>query len=170
MTSPRSSRSSLPEIKRDEFRPDHPELPWKPPLAFLLAMAIGAVSHQFVPIRARPEGWAPLGVTLVAMSGALLAWAMVEFRAHHTPLEPWKSTRTIVDSGPFAFSRNPVYIAFALLQLGIGFWADRNAIVLLTVPAWLATARFIVPREEAYLERKFGETYLAYKRRVRRWL
>lgn len=150
--------------------PDHPDLPYKPPLAFVLAMTAGFGVHELAPMQARPAGWAPLGVTLVALATALLGWSLSEFRSAHTPLEPWKPTRAIVSSGPFAFSRNPVYVAFGLVQLGVGLWTDRLAVVVLVIPAWLATAWWIVPREERYLERKFGAVYRDYVSRVRRWL
>lgn len=150
--------------------PDHPDLPYKPPLAFLLAIVGGIALDLLHRLPSRPPGWAPLGMLLVALGIALLLWALREFRAHHTAIEPWKPTTAIIARGPFAFSRNPVYVAFALITIGIGAWVDRGSVVLLAIAALIATDRFIVPREEAYLTRKFGEAYLGYRRRVRRWL
>lgn len=149
--------------------PDHPDLPYKPPLAFLAALLLGVVVHRSWPRSARPDGWLPLGVTIVLLGVALLVWAKVAFDAKHTPLEPWKATKAIVDDGPFAYSRNPVYIGFGIIQVGIGVWSDRLAIVLLTAVPMLLTALVIVPREERYLQRKFGDEYRAYCSRVRRW-
>lgn len=149
--------------------PDHPDLPYKPPLAFLAALLLGVALHRWWPRSARPEGWLPLGVTLVLLGVALLAWAKVAFDRKRTPLEPWKATKAIVDDGPFAYSRNPVYIAFAVIQFGIGVWSDRLAVVLLTVVPMLVTALVIVPREERYLRRKFGDEYRDYCARVGRW-
>lgn len=150
--------------------PDHPDLPYKPPLAFVLAIVGGLALDPLYRLTARPPGWAPVGVTLVLLGAALLFWAFREFRARRTAIEPWKPTTAIIESGPFAYSRNPVYIAFALITLGIGAWVDRGFIALLTVPAVLATDRWIIPREERYLTRKFGDRYVSYRRRVRRWL
>jgi protein-S-isoprenylcysteine O-methyltransferase Ste14 len=149
--------------------PDHPDLPYKPPLAFLGALLLGVIIHRWWPRSARPDAWLPLGVTMVLLGVALIVWAKVVFDRKRTPLEPWKATRTIVDDGPFAYSRNPVYIGFAVIQFGIGVWSDKLAIVLLTVVPMVLTARLIVPREERYLRRKFGEEYDNYCWRVGRW-
>lgn len=150
-------------------RPDHPDLPYKPPLAYLAAIAVGAAIHHWWPTRARPASWLPVGITLVALGTAMLVWAKVTFDSKRTPLEPWKATRAIVDHGPFAFSRNPVYMAFALIQIGIGIWSDKLAVVLLTIVPAMLTAIVIVPREETYLRREFGAEYERYCERVRRW-
>lgn len=150
--------------------PDHPDLPYKPPLAFVLAMALGFLLERLAPIAAPPAATMPLGIALVGAGVALLAWAAATMRAHRTAIEPWKPTTVIVDSGPFGRSRNPIYVAFGVIQAGIGSWTARPWVILLVLPAWLATAWWIVPREEAYLTRKFGETYTAYRRRVRRWV
>lgn len=149
---------------------DHPDLPFKPPLPFVAAIVVGVGVDHWWPMSVRPAGWAPLGIALVALAGALLAWCVLIFRAHHTPLEPWKATKVIVDHGPFAWSRNPVYIGFALAQVGIGVWSDALAVVVLVVVPVLATNVFVVPREEAYLRRKFGAVYGDYCARVRRWV
>lgn len=149
--------------------PDHPDLPYKPPLAYLAAIAVGVGVHHWWPMSARPAGWMPVGVTLVLLGAALLAWAQVVFRAKRTPLEPWKATRAIVDNGPFAWSRNPVYIGFAIIQVGVGVWSDKLAVVVLVLVPIVATAVLIVPREEIYLRRKFGAEYEDYCARVRRW-
>lgn len=154
--------------------PDHPDLPYKPPLAYLAAIAVGVGVHHWWPMHARPEGWrslgVALGVALVAVGAALPVWAQVVFRAKRTPLEPWKATKAIVDNGPFALSRNPVYIAFAIIQVGIGVWSDKLAVVAMVLVPIVATAVLIVPREERYLRRKFGAEYEDYCGRVRRWV
>jgi len=149
---------------------DNPDLPFKPPLPFAAAIVVGVGLHHWWPMSSRPAGWAPLGIALVALAGALLVWCVLVFRSQHTPLEPWKATKVIVDDGPFAFSRNPVYLGFVLLQVGIGLWSDRLAVVALVVVPALMIARMVVPREEAYLQRKFGQVYGDYCARVRRWL
>ena len=81
-----------------------------------------------------------------------------------------QATKAIVDEGPFARSRNPVYIGFAIIQVGIGVWTDKLAVVLLVVVPVVMTAALVVPREEDYLRRKFGAVYEDYCSRVRRWL
>ncbi|MNC99668.1 hypothetical protein D3C83_180330 [compost metagenome] len=77
---------------------------------------------------------------------------------------------TVVSRGPYALSRNPIYVGFALFQVGLGLWTNRLAVVLMVVPAVIATGVVVIRREERYLERKFGAAYLEYKTRVRRWV
>jgi len=150
--------------------PDHPDLPVKPPLVFLLALLVGYLIDRYQPPRPRPDELVVAGIALVVIAFAIAIWAMRQFHAAGTAVEPWKPTRAIVESGPFAFSRNPIYVSFALTQFGIGLWQNRLAVMLMVIPALLATDRFIIRREEAYLERKFGAAYLDYKARVRRWI
>jgi protein-S-isoprenylcysteine O-methyltransferase Ste14 len=149
---------------------DNPDLPFKPPLPFAAAVVVGLGLHHWWPMPSRPAGWAPLGIAVVVLAGALLVWCVLVFRAQRTPLEPWKATKVIVDDGPFAYSRNPVYLGFILLQVGIGLWSDRLAVVALVVVPTLMIARMVVPREEVYLRRKFGQVYGDYCTRVGRWL
>ena len=151
-------------------QPDHPDLPYKPPLAYLAAIAVGAGVHHWWPMRARSDEWFFVGVALVVLGVAVIVWAQVAFRAKRTPLEPWKATRAIVDGGPLAWSRNPVYIGFAIIQVGIGIWSDKLAVVVLVLVPVVLTSLVIVPREEAYLRRKFGAEYEDYCSRVRRWV
>lgn len=106
-------------------------------------------------------------------AGAILGlglWSVVLFRRSGQSENPWKPTPAVVERGPFRFTRNPMYLQMLLVCVGAAV-ALSNAWILLLVPfgGW-ALQRFAILPEEAYLERKFGETYLRYKRRVRRWL
>jgi len=153
-----------------DAQPDHPDLPLKPPLVFLFCLVVGVGIHHFWPRAARPEGWASVGVGVAVLGIALAQWATYEFRRHKTAVLPWKPTRVIVDSGPFAVSRNPIYLGMALLQVGLGLWANKLAVVLMVVPAIIVTNVLVIAKEEEYLERKFGAVYTEYKARVRRWV
>ena len=94
---------------------------------------------------------------------------MTQKRAGTDPFPYHPSTR-IVTHGPYRFSRNPMYFGFALLTLGLAILVD-SAWMLLALPIGLVLIdRFAITCEERYLERKFGEEYLNYKRSVRRWL
>lgn len=150
--------------------PDHPDLPLKPPLVFLFTIAVGVLIHHFWPRSARPDGWAAAGIALVVLAVLLVTWSAWTFKRHQTEVVPWKPTRVIVDAGPYAFSRNPIYVAFALIQMGLGLWADKLAVVLMVIPALAATSVLIIAKEEEYLERKFGDVYREYMGRVRRWM
>ena len=150
--------------------PDHPDLPIKPPLILVASLVLGYLIDHYAPASARPAGWAGVGISLVAVSLLLGQWAMHQFRTQKTSVMPWKPTRLILDGGPFRFTRNPIYLSFVLLQLGVGVWHDRLAVLLMALPSALALDVLVIRREEAYLTRKFGADYLDYRSRVRRWL
>jgi protein-S-isoprenylcysteine O-methyltransferase Ste14 len=100
----------------------------------------------------------------------LFFFSIGEFRAAGTPVPARKPTTTIVRTGPYRFSRNPIYLAFSVFQLGIAIWAN-SVWLLATLVGAVALIHFVViPREEHYLEKKFGAQYLDYKASVRRWL
>jgi protein-S-isoprenylcysteine O-methyltransferase Ste14 len=75
-----------------------------------------------------------------------------------------------VNNGPYRFSRNPIYLAFSVFHLGIACWLNSIWPLATLVAAIAVMAAVVIPREERYLERKFGADYLDYKRSVRRWL
>jgi protein-S-isoprenylcysteine O-methyltransferase Ste14 len=81
-----------------------------------------------------------------------------------------KPTTVIVRTGPYRLSRNPIYLAFSLFQLGIAIWANSLWLVATLVGAVALIHYLVIPREEQHLERRFGTEYLDYKRSVRRWL
>jgi len=153
-----------------ELPPDNPNLPIKPPFVFVLAMLIGFAADWMRPVAARPDRWGGLGIIFCVIAVMLGGWAWLALKRHHTDVRPWKPTTAIVSDGPFALTRNPIYLGFALLQVGIGLWADALAVVLMTIPAVAATNKWIIAREEAYLTRKFGEVYTEYAKQVRRWM
>lgn len=93
-----------------------------------------------------------------------------EFRLADTSVETRKPTRAIITTGPYRISRNPIYLSFALLQFGIAVWTGSAWFLVALVLTMIVITTGVILREEHYLERKFGETYLRYKREVRRWL
>jgi len=110
------------------------------------------------------------GAIVAAAFFGLGVWSIVLFRRSGQDANPWKPTPEIVDRGPYRFTRNPMYVQMILGCIGFAILLINVWIVILTpVGAWLLQKLAIEP-EEAYLERKFGEDYLSYKRRVRRWI
>jgi len=161
MTSPKSSPNNS---------PDNAQVRVPPPLIFLGAAGIGYLVHWLAPVSVRPATWAMFGVLVMVAGLTLVVWSAVLFRRAHTGIPPWLPTTTIVTRGPYTQTRNPIYLGFALFQLGYGLWSDRLAVVLMVIPAVAATNAWVIAREESYLTRKFGDQYLEYTRRVRRWL
>jgi protein-S-isoprenylcysteine O-methyltransferase Ste14 len=145
-----------------------------PPLLYLSGLVLGGLLEWAAPLAtyipfAGPWRWAAGGL-VGALGLLLLAAAFRVFRAASTPVPTWQPTSTLVTDGPYRVSRNPIYVALSLvyvgLALGLGVWW---AFVVLPF-VWLVLHFGIVRREEAYLERRFGEAYRAYRARTRRYL
>jgi protein-S-isoprenylcysteine O-methyltransferase Ste14 len=143
----------------------------RPPIVYMISIAAGVLIRLAIPLPFLPSTLAmPLGATLIAFAIALFSWSFREFRAANTPLPARKPTTVIVRSGPYRFSRNPIYLAFSIFQVGIAIWVD-SPWLLVTLVGAMAIIHFIVmPKEESYLEGRFGTQYLDYKTSVRRWL
>ena len=142
-----------------------------PPLIFLAGLIVGFALEALLPGVDLPAvvEWV-LGAVLVVAGLGLLLWFNTLFNRTGTAVEPWKPTTAIVTTGPYRFTRNPAYLGMALTYVGIAVMSSAMW-VLLPLPVVLAVIdRGVIAREERYLERKFGEEYLAYKRSVRRWL
>jgi len=92
------------------------------------------------------------------------------FRRNDTTANPYSSTNSISSCGPYRFSRNPMYVSLCLIQPGIAAWTGNLWLLATLLPAILLIRFGVIAREERYLENKFGEQYLQYKHRVRRWM
>ncbi len=101
---------------------------------------------------------------------ALATWFVRTMRAAGTTLDVDKPVSRLVQDGPFRYSRNPGYLSLAMLYAGIAILRNALWAILFLPLLLLVTRRELIEREERYLERTFGEEYLAYKRRVRRWV
>jgi protein-S-isoprenylcysteine O-methyltransferase Ste14 len=140
-------------------------------LVYLVALLFGVGLDQVRPARWLPaELGAWLGVPIVIAALALFRSSIRRFKAAGTPVPGNEPATAIVRSGPYRFTRNPIYLAFSLLVLGIA--CARNSLWLLgALAAAVSVMSFVViPREERYLERRFGVEYLDYKAKVGRWL
>jgi protein-S-isoprenylcysteine O-methyltransferase Ste14 len=143
----------------------------RPPLVYLGSIALGVILHFGRPVSLLPRGTSPLfGVAVVLLAIGLFLSAARSFRAAGTPVPGNLPTTTIVCTGPFRFSRNPIYLAFSLLQLGIALWMNSLWLVLTLLVAVAVMSLVVIPREERYLEARFPSEYSAYKASVRRWL
>ena len=152
--------------------PDSSNAIIRPPIAWALSFVVGfgldwLYPAPFVP-PAVPHRW--LGGAVFAAAFALAIWAIATIRGAGTRVETYKPTTAIVTTGPYRFTRNPIYVGmlFGLIGLAIGF--DSLWILAMLVPFFLVIRYGVVAREEIYLERKFFAVYLDYKSRVRRWL
>lgn len=143
----------------------------RPPVVYLVLIAAGSLLEFFWPLPFLPQALAaPLGILLVAAAVALFLGSVRKFSAAGTPVPGNKPTTAIVRAGPYRFSRNPIYLAFSLLHLGIAVWANSVWLAATLIAAVAVMAWVVIPREEEYLERRFGAEYLDYKKSVRRWI
>jgi len=142
-----------------------------PPLIAATAVAAAWGSDRLMPLPiVGGEGRWWIGIAIVALALLLALVTLAQFLIAKTHVEPWRPTTAIIRSGVFRFSRNPIYLAFCIAAFGaaliINSWWGIAAVPLL---GWLLLS-CAIRHEEAYLEAKFGEPYLDYKRAVRRWL
>lgn len=152
-------------------RDDKPGVIAPPPVLYGGALAVGAGLDWLIPLPllAPGAGQAP-GVVLILAGLALALWCVLLFRRAGTAVEPYKPSTAIVSSGPYRFSRNPIYVALTAVSVGIGLWANSAWMLGLLLPTLVIMRIAVIGPEERYLEAKFGAAYLDYKARVRRWL
>jgi protein-S-isoprenylcysteine O-methyltransferase Ste14 len=138
-------------------------------LAYVLIAAAWSYSAGWPRIPGLPL--APLAVLLVVAGISLSATGVVLFRREGTELNPASTTnRKLVTSGPFRFTRNPMYLGLVVVTLGIAFWIGAWPMFLVPI-AVFATANWVhIPFEEAKMRRQFGAEFDAYVSRVRRWI
>jgi protein-S-isoprenylcysteine O-methyltransferase Ste14 len=143
----------------------------RPPLVYLISLVSGTMIQLAKPLAFLSGTLAVLlGAPLVLAAVVLFGSSVSKFRAAGTPVPARKPTTTIVRTGPYRFSRNPIYLAFSLFQLGIAIWSNSLWLLVTLVGAVGLMHFVVIPREEQYLERRFGTQYSDYKLAVRRWL
>ena len=162
------------EIANPEFQgKDQANVAVFPPLPFVLAALSGVLVHLlWEPFRFFPEFWIghAAGWPLVLSATVLVVWAqrtMIRFREQANVYRP---TNVVISTGPYGFTRNPMYLSLTLLYGGISLIVNTVWPMVL-LPAVLMVVHYgVISREECYLERKFGDVYRQYRARVRRWL
>ena len=146
----------------------------RPPLLFLAARLIGFVLDRLLRLPFPIPGidlvdWI-IGGSLILIGLALAAAGIRNFSWAGTPVQGTKPTRALVTTGIHGWTRNPIYLGMFLLYGGIGVAARSPWILMLTLPLAITIRYGVVAREEAYLERRFGDAYRDYKARARRWV
>jgi len=113
-------------------------------------------------------GW--LGAIVFTLALALVAWAISTMTRAGSNVPTRLPTTTIVETGPYRFTRNPIYLGMVLGLMGLAIAFNSLWLLKMLVPFALVICYGVITREEAYLERKFGDVYRRYRARVRRWL
>lgn len=148
---------------------DAPKVIMLPPTLLLLHICAGLALNWVLGGR-MGHGWGWLGLLLLGAGLGLIKWAKDAFEAAGTNVAPNKPATAIVTSGPFAFSRNPMYLSFISCFAGLALLAGAPYMLLILFPLfYFLDQRVIVPEEE-YLLEKFGEEYGAYRLTVKRWI
>lgn len=151
-----------------------PGIRFYPPLYFLAGGAVAWGLHRRIAFEIDGAGvgalqWR-LGLALVVLGSALMAWAIATFTRAGTTVRPDRAASRIVIAGPYRFSRNPIYLADSLVYVGLALIANSAwALLLLPFVLVLLTTR-VIRREEGYLRGAFGAEYDDYRRRTRRWM
>jgi protein-S-isoprenylcysteine O-methyltransferase Ste14 len=142
-----------------------------PPIYFLAALLAAVGLHFYFPVwRVVPSPFNLSGGALIIVGLALVVWAAGLFRAARTPVRPFERSTSVVTSGPYRFSRNPMYLGMVLVLVGVAvLFGSLAAFVPIPLFVWQIRRKFVLP-EEAFLEELFGNPYVQYKARVRRWL
>ncbi len=155
-----------------ESRTDSSGIIAPPPVLYLGTLLLGSVAHVAAPLSlhsSTPTHWVA-GALLMVISAALARWAFVTLRRVGTSASPYRPSAVLTTTGPFRFSRNPIYLAMTGLYLGISLLANSVWPLLLLAPLLVVMRQGVILREERYLSATFGEAYAAYKSGVRRWL
>jgi protein-S-isoprenylcysteine O-methyltransferase Ste14 len=142
-----------------------------PPVYFLAAIGVMVALHFFfsdfrwLPAPARLIGFVPIGVGL-----AFGVIADAQFKRHGTTVKPFQPSSALMTGGMFAVSRNPMYFGMVMILSGLGICLGTVApLVIIPLFVWIISTRFIRV-EEKMLEEQFGDTFVDYRSRVRRWI
>jgi protein-S-isoprenylcysteine O-methyltransferase Ste14 len=141
----------------------------RPPLVYASAIGLGLLVESAWPMPLVPGATLFGGAAMLA-AVALFFSAVGAMRRAGTPVPGDRPTTAIVRSGPYRYTRNPIYLAFSLLQLGLAGWVNSLWLLITLIPATALMSLVVIPREERYLERRFPSEYPAYRSAVRRWL
>ena len=144
----------------------------RPPLAWAIAIGAGFALDWFVPLPFLPEDWPAglMGAVVFVLALVLAIWAIDTMTRAGTNVPTNRPTTAIVEGGPYRFTRNPIYMGMFGGLIGLGIAFDNPWLLAMLVLFALVIRYGVVAREEAYLERTFGDAYRGYRRRVRRWL
>lgn len=151
--------------------PDNPGVIAHPPFLYLGVFLVALVAQWLAPrpMLATPAALA-LGLSLIVVALGVANWGRRTMQAAGTNINPTRPATTIVTSGPFGFSRNPLYVSLTLLYIGLTLAVNTWWGIVLLLPLLAALHFGIVLREERYLDRKFGASYREYRSRVRRYV
>jgi protein-S-isoprenylcysteine O-methyltransferase Ste14 len=162
----------MPDVTEPNVTTDRPNrLPW-PPIIYVIAILVAVAIDRAIDLWPLPKThYFIVSGTLVAIAGVVIAAAgLIQFRRTGTPFDPTAPAEALATDGIYATTRNPMYLGALGLFLGLAFALRSGGLLVVTPAVAVALQLLAIRPEEAYLERRFGDAYRAYKRRVRRWI
>jgi protein-S-isoprenylcysteine O-methyltransferase Ste14 len=161
-------------VSKQNRERDTPGVVAPPPLIFLGGLLPGGMIEWFY----RGVFFPPdhlltiriIGGLVIAVGLGIILTAKVKMHRAETNIEPWKPTTSIISDGIYSYSRNPVYLAMILMYFGVTLILNSLWFLPFLIPVLFVMHFGVIVREENYLEKKFGEEYLSYKKSVRRWI
>lgn len=152
-------------------RPDSSGVWFPPPIWYAFDVIGGYLLHLRWPLAITPAALAQITGVVIGLAGAVLAISGVAgFSRAKTSRVPIRPATSLVTSGPYALTRNPMYLGLAFATAGCGLLLMTWWPIILLVPTLVIIQQFVIIPEEQYLQRRFGNDYASYARRVRRWL
>jgi protein-S-isoprenylcysteine O-methyltransferase Ste14 len=145
-------------------------IPW-PPIIYLGAALMGMALARVIPLPWPDVAWVHVAGGVLAV--AALSWdvtSILTFARHKANIMPNRAATKLITSGPFAVSRNPIYLGNTLLVLGAGVYFGNWWLVGLALVAAVITQKLAIEREERHMAAKFGAEWVAYTQKVRRWI
>jgi protein-S-isoprenylcysteine O-methyltransferase Ste14 len=140
-----------------------------PPTWLALFVALAFVQSRLLPVLPSGKGALVIGTLLIGAGLAVFAAALLEFRRHRTTVLPREVPAALIDSGIYHWSRNPIYLADAMILAGLALRWDAASLLLVPVFITVIKRRFI-DGEESVMQAQFGASYTDYAARVRRWI
>lgn len=148
---------------------DVPSVIMLPPVLVLFHVIAGITLDWAFPVDFG-HAWGWLGLVMLIACFAIIGWAKNLFDKAGTPVPPNQPATAIVKTGPYKYSRNPMYLSFMIGYVGLSFLADAPVMTLLGLSLFFILDRKVIVPEEEYLAAKFGDEYTAYAAQVRRWV
>jgi protein-S-isoprenylcysteine O-methyltransferase Ste14 len=152
---------------------DNPGITLPPPLIFIILLVIGLLLRRYYPLQIIPDSKTVLktiGNILFIIYGLITVPTVIQMIRQKTTFSTHGSTTTLLTTGFFRYSRNPLYVSLLFVLTAIAFYINSLWLLFLLPVLVIALNRFAIIHEENYLEEKFGDDYLQYKEKVRRWI
>lgn len=142
-----------------------------PPIYLLISILIAIILHAWFPVyRLIPASFAFVGIVIGAFGFVVVMWAFYIMKSHRIIPSSWQKPKTLVTTGPFRFSRNPIYLGMVIFLLGLTIYLGNITAIIAPIFMFIILDAQIIPIEEKLLEKGFKKLYVNYKKRVRKWI